>query len=217
MNSTANKSIHTLVAEAVRSGDVLQINALFQMRPDCVDDGLLGGWLNYAAHEGNCLVVKYLIDRGFDINEGDKYENVGPLTNACSGGHYEIVKYLLDHGAKIDVSASVRNPLFAIIIESVKQSMNRSWGPSTGEAPQIVRLLLERGLDSTVRYNSKTMKNMDAVAFATMMGAHDLAHIIALWNAGGDETKAEGALEEARQVSHANTKPVPPGEQVAPS
>ena len=86
-----------------------------------------------------------------------------------------------------------------------------------GEAAQIVRLLLERGIDSKVRYNTATMKNMDAVAFAMMMGARAMARIIALWNEGGDVTKAEAAMEEGWQIALANTKPVPAGEQVAPS
>jgi uncharacterized protein len=208
--------IHQQISATIRNHNFALFKTIIENNPEYLNFQGLGGWLNYASRDGVLDIIQYLLDQGLDINEGDS-EGVAPLCSAAFGGHYEIVKYLLDHGAKIDVSASVRNPLFAVITESVKQSMNRSWGPSTGEAPQIVRLLLERGIDSSVRYNSKTMKNMDAVAFATMMGAHDLAYIIALWNADGDETKVEAALEAARGISHSNTKPVPPGEQVAPS
>jgi uncharacterized protein len=216
MNRFSTKPVHQQISASIREQDFKLFCSLVETHPEFLEFDGLGGWLNYAADEGVLDIVKYLLSKGLDINKGD-FEGVAPLCSAASGGHYETVTYLLDHGAKIDVSASVRNPLFAVITESVKQSMNRTWGPSTGEAPQIVRLLLERGLDSTVRYNTKTMKDMDAVAFATMMGAHDLAYIIALWNAKGDETEAQAALEDGRQVSHANVTPVPPDEQVAPS
>jgi Ankyrin repeats (3 copies) len=175
------------------------------------------GVLQYASENSKIDVVKCLVDNGCDVNFPARWDGDNSLTGACNGGHYDIVEYLLDHGAAMDVSTSVRNPLFAAITESVKESMNKTWGPSTGEAPRIVRLLLERGIDSKVSYNTRTMKNMDAVAFSVMMGAHDLAHIIALWNAGGDKTAAQTVMAKGLHIAKLNTKPVPTGEHVAAS
>lgn len=206
------------MSAAIREHDLPRLREAFINFPDLVDIYTpfgAGTWLHFAAREGAFEIVKYLLDYGFDINEGDKDDDITPLCSACQGGHYEIVKYLLDHGAVMDTSASVRNPLFAAISGSIQ--VNALWGAPTGEAPQIVRLLLERGIDSKVRYNTKTMKDMDAVAFAMLMGAGGLARIVALWNEGGDEAKAQAAIEEGLHIARANTKPIPPGEQVAPS
>ena len=58
------------------------------------------------------------------------------------------------------------NPLFARIV---------------GRSPEVAYLLLERGIDTRVRYNTETMKNMDAVAFAMMWG-----RVAALLQSGAD-------------------------------
>lgn len=53
------------------------------------------------------------------------------------------------------------------------------------------------GIDASVRYNSETMQNMDATAFALMRREPEIARVIALHNAGGDPVKAEALLAEA--------------------
>ncbi len=137
------------------------------------------------------------------------------LSQAASKGRFNIAKYLLDKGALIDTSSSIRNPLFAAISGSMH--INAAFPPPTGEAPQITRLLLEHGIDSTVRYDSDTMKNMDAVAFAMMMGARELARMIALWNANGDEQAAQVAMDQGLFIAHQNTVPVNSDEDYAES
>lgn len=89
----------------------------------------------------------------------------------------------------MDTSASVRNPLFAAIV---------------GQSQEVVRLLLDRGIDASVRYNSNTMIDMDATAFALWRGETELARIIALHLAGGNEVKAQALLNEAREVVSRN-------------
>lgn len=216
MKNLLNKPIHQEISDLIREGNLIKLSQIIEENPQYLEFEALGGWLNYASKHGTLEMVKYLIDKGLDVNKGD-FEGVAPLCSAASGGHYDVVEYLLDHGAAIDISASVRNPLFAAITESIKDKMNKTWAPPTGEAPAIIRLLLERGIDAMHRYNTKTMKNMDAVAFAMMMGARECARIIALWNCNGDEAAAEAAMAEGWEISHRNTKPVPKGEQVKPS
>ena len=73
-----------------------------------------------------------------------------------------------------------------------------------GQSPEVVRLLLERGIDASVRYNSETMTDMDAAAFALWRGENDLTRIIALHLAGGNEVKAQALLKAAREVVSRN-------------
>lgn len=126
---------------------------------------------------------------GFDVNEGDDREGVKPLTAACSKGRTDIVQCLLDAGAVMDTATSVQNPLFAAIV---------------GRSPEAVRQLLEHGINARARYNSDTMKDMDAVAFALIQGDAEGARIIANWNAGGDEARAREALEEGLLIAKEN-------------
>lgn len=132
------------------------------------------------------------------IDEGDMRDGRAPLHSACLGGSYAVAKYLLDHGAAMDVSASVRNPMFGAII---------------GRSPEIGRLLIDRGIDTGVRYNSPTMKNMDAIAFAWMEGEREIARMIAEKHANGDTAKIEVLLAEADAIADANTVPIKPGEE----
>jgi ankyrin repeat protein len=46
-------------------------------------------------------VVEFLIEKGANINNIEKYENT-PLLHAVEGGCEKIVRILLKHGAKID-------------------------------------------------------------------------------------------------------------------
>lgn len=146
-------------------------------------------WLGYAAGHASLESVKKLLDLGFDVNEGDSREGIKPLCSACDEARLDVVRLLLDAGSTLDTATSVQNPLFAAVV---------------GRSPEIAQLLLERGMDATVRYNSKTMKNMDAVAFALMRGEAECARVIALWNAKGDELTAQKALHEADLIAEEN-------------
>jgi hypothetical protein len=108
------------------------------------------------------------------------------LVCAANLNRFANARFLLDAGSVMDTSASVRNALFAAIV---------------GKSPEIARLLLERGIDATVRYTSETMENMDATAFALMRGETEIARLVALHNAGGDETRAQSLLAEAKAIA----------------
>ncbi|MBB3142760.1 ankyrin repeat domain-containing protein [Halomonas organivorans] len=186
--------IFVSIAHAIKSQDLEKLASLFSEHPEQVNRIIPLGrqtWLGYAASREKPRVVKYLIDIGVDVNKGDERDGRKPICNAASKGNYDIVKCLLDAGTVLDVSASVRNPLFGAI---------------TSRSPAITQLLLEAGIDSTARYNSDTMKNMDAVAFALMWGDKESARLIALRNAKGDEKMAVKALEEADKIAEENAR-----------
>lgn len=188
------KSTPAQIVAAIKSEDVEVIEALFHEYPDQVlaFTPFAGEtWLGYAAGLGKLKSTTALVNLGLDVNAGDKRDNVRPISSAASGGHYDVAEYLLTNGAQLDESSSVCNPLFSAIV---------------GRSPEIVELLLQAGVNSKIVYNTETMKNMDAVAFALMRGEKECANIIALWNAGGDAEAAKIALNKAERIAEENAR-----------
>ena len=210
------------IADAIIERDFALARELFEQHPEQIEAYTpFGGgtWLHMAARDGAFGLVKYLLKVGLAVNESNRHNSkYTALWSACSGGHYDIAEYLLDHGATMDVSASVRNPLFACIPSYV---MDRHPVHGSDTPPEnylkIAKLLLDRGIDSHVSYNTETMDNMDAMAFAEMWGRKDIARLIAERHADGDQETVEKLLIEASKIADGNTAPVPEGEHVAPS
>jgi uncharacterized protein len=122
-----------------------------------------GTWLHVACIEGQIEIVKLLVQLGLDINIEAGTFNAGAINRAASEGHYDIVRYLLTCGAKMDISEPDRNPLFAAIY---------------GGHKDIVKLLLDSGIDASVRYTGDYMKNMDAYDFAIERGQKEIAEML---------------------------------------
>ena len=57
-----------------------------------------------AALNGQMEVIKYLVERGTDVNEKDKDGNT-LLGMACTGGHLDVVEYLIKMGANVNDKA----------------------------------------------------------------------------------------------------------------
>lgn len=180
------------ILDALKSDDLEALEALIRANPEQLHFKMPTGsqtWLGYAAGHTSLATVQKLLSLGFDVNEGSARDDIKPLSSACDKGRLDVARLLLDAGSVLDTATSVQNPLFAAIV---------------GRSPAVVKLLLERGIDATVRYNSKTMTDMDAIAFAWMQGERECARIIALWNAQGNEVAAQMALREAGRIAEDN-------------
>lgn len=184
-----------LISTAIRQGDILNLQLLFARYPDAIKMVIpvWSSWLHYAAGNGSLDVVKYLVGVGFDINEKDHRDGQMPISYAASNDRADVVKYLLDQGAELDTSASIRNPLFVGTLTEPRSL-------------EVVRLLLAAGIDSKVRYHTKSMDGYDAVAYALEAGHIECAQMIALWNAGGDIEEANAAMIEAQLIMRRNNK-----------
>jgi ankyrin repeat protein len=64
--------------------------------PVSIDESLLR-----ACSDGQDSLVRQLLERGVDVNHGDK-DRFTALHFACEGGHEGVAKVLLEHGAKVD-------------------------------------------------------------------------------------------------------------------
>jgi ankyrin repeat protein len=91
-----------------------------------------------------------------------------PVNLAAGYGQPHIVRALLAAGAELDVSEPERNPLFSAI---------------HGGHLEIVKFLIERGIDYRVRYTGESMKDMDALAFARERGQTEIADYLETLNA----------------------------------
>lgn len=82
---------------------------------------------------------------------------------AAAEGQYEIVKYMISSGVELDVSEITTNPLFGAI---------------NGGYINIVKLLIESKIDSSVKYNNEFFKDMDALAFARKKGKAEIVELL---------------------------------------
>ncbi|MBA4082775.1 MAG: hypothetical protein C0456_20135 [Hyphomonas sp.] len=192
------KNVHTeaqfnfAVADAIDSGDVEVVRQIIRKHPEQRDvfTPFAGGtWLHYAAGESEPEIVLELLDLGFPVNAKAKHDGEVALVRAASAGRPQNVKVLLSAGSEIDSSASVRNPLFAAIV---------------GRSADCVTLILGAGVDATIRYNTDTMKDMDALAFALMRGERECAEVIARWMVGDDDDAMTEVLAKADEIADRN-------------
>lgn len=181
------------IAMAIMSGEIERATELLgsNSQERIARSHIAGGTpLHVAAGKGNLELVQRMVELGMEVNAPSSLDGEFPITRACSSGHSRIVEFLLNNGAALDVSRSARNPLFAAI---------------SGRHVEIVQILLDAGVDSTVRYNSSTMKDMDAVAFSMMHGQLDSAKLIAFYELGGDEAAIEDRLNRGKRIAEVNS------------
>ncbi len=159
-----NKQLINEMLDAIEDGDVERVMVLLNSDVDKLNlITPFGTWLHIAASEGQLDIVKKLIDLGVDINKrGGTYDG-GAINSAASEGYIEIVKYLLSNGAEFDVSEPTRNPLFGAIMSG---NIN------------IVKVLIDNGINTKIKYTGENMTNMDAYAFAIERGQKDIAELI---------------------------------------
>jgi hypothetical protein len=159
-----DKQIHKEIRSAIKEGDVEKLTALLGSDKDRLNMMTpFGTWLHVAASCGKLDVVKRLLERGADVNAYGGTAGGGPLNVAASEGHLDVVRHLLSHGAHLDISEPERNPLFSAIY---------------GGHPEIAKVLIDAGIDTTVRYTGESMKGMDALAFAHERGQSDIEKLL---------------------------------------
>lgn len=185
---------YPLMTDAIRRGKADELESLFQRFPNFV--GLevpgFGDWLIYACHHGNVSILEFLVDAGFDVNKLNRDGDQAPLESAASAGKVDNVDFLLRHGAMVRTDSARLNPLFGAIL-----------GKSLEAAARVV----DAGIDTSKRYilGAKTNPPLDAVAFAMLHGQREIAHLIALKNASGNEAIAQAAMAEGLQTAEQAT------------
>ena len=122
--------------------------------PDIELDG--GYPINHAMNYNRNEIVRYLVERGADVN-AKQDGHYTPLMSAAEGGNADMVALLLQHGADINATDKHGNTAF--------------WKAVHGTHLEVVKLLVEAGADPFVLYRDvETM--YDA---AKGMGLDDIA------------------------------------------
>ena len=83
-----------IVTKAIEEGELNLFKFVLENSKEKYDDDLL---LGYASKLGQLDIVKYLVQRGANINFLDGFV----LFNASKYGHLEVVKFLVEHGANV--------------------------------------------------------------------------------------------------------------------
>ena len=152
------------IRAAIKQEDMSKIHIVLEANPGAVNMITpFGTWLHVASSHGKLSIVKLLINMGADINKrGGMFEGTA-INEAANEGSYDIVKYLLSYNAVLDTSEPERNPLFSAIMSGHKD---------------IAQLLIDSGIDASVKYTGDNMKNMDAYDFAIERGQKEIAAML---------------------------------------
>jgi len=149
------------VYELVSENKLEEFKKLYESNKKVVELKTPFGYpLHIAASNGYLKFVKFLVKSGADINKRGGTFDAAPIKYASSGNFEDIVEYFLSLDCNLDVSEPEKNPLF---------------GAAHFGHLAIVKLLINAGIDYKVKYTGKSMKNMDAIAFATEMGQTKVA------------------------------------------
>ncbi|MFS0881818.1 ankyrin repeat domain-containing protein [Metabacillus niabensis] len=158
------KSLIKSIRNAIKQDDLNQVKQLLDKNDEILNTMTpFGTWLHMAAKKGHLEIVKFLIEKGIDIDARGGTFDASALNQAAGAGHLEIVEYLINAGAELDVSLAKRNPLFRAIY---------------GGHLEVVKCLIEKGIDVSMRYTGENIKNIDAYEYARQFGRTEIAEYI---------------------------------------
>lgn len=158
------KGLMRKMYSAISKGDSTIVLRLVEDNPDLLQvENPFGSWLHVAAEAGKIKIVELLISLGVDINYSGGISGGNSLNIASIEGNLDIVKYLISKGAEFDIREPERNPLFGAI----------QYGHI-----DVVRVLINAGINTTVTYTGQYMKDMDALAFAREWGKEDIVNVL---------------------------------------
>jgi uncharacterized protein len=158
--------LYIAIRKAIKADNISEVVRLIGDDPKILGlDTPFGTWIHMAAAHDKLEITRWLLSKGLDVNARGKTIEGRPLDEAAANGHFQVAKCLVDAGASLDVSESVRNPLFSAIVG----------GLSKGHT-EIAKLLIERGIDTTIRYPN--LKNMNALEYADEWGREDVVKLL---------------------------------------
>lgn len=159
-----NKEMYREMKKAIKQGDLLAVKKIVSDTPQILGANTpFGTWLQIAASYGQTEMVNYFIECDIDVNKSSDVIDGGPLGEACAKGYIDIVKILLEKGAVLDVSSAAKNPMFAAIY---------------GDNIEVVKYLVDKGIDTKVTYAIGDIEECDAYEYARQYGRTEIAEYL---------------------------------------
>lgn len=159
-----DKEILKEMRRAIINNDIKIVKDLIDKYQGLLDEVTpCGTFLQDAVNYGQKRVAEYLIECGIDINKHAGAGNVTAITDAAFEGNLDIVELLYNHGAILDVSTFARNPLFAAIYNNHFD---------------VVKFLVEKGIDIKASYPIGDIDNCDAYEYARQYGRTEIANYL---------------------------------------
>jgi len=190
--SEAEKAILISFRDAIEADALDDVCRILEHNPEVLTINTpLGPWLLMAVRDCGADVVNALLQHDLDPNIQHQESRGNALHAAAAVGKLDNVKLLHKAGAILDTTETSANPLFAAV---------------HGRNVEVAQYLLDAGIDSTIKYETRRTLKISALDFAWEMGARDIARAIALHQTGGDEAAAQVLLDEAHRIALENTE-----------
>ncbi len=146
---------------AIKEGNLETVKQLLDEEKGLLQvETTFGSWLHVAADQGKLDIVKYLIDCGMDVNKNGGISGGSPMHSAARKGRLDIVELLYENGAIFDVTEAAKNPLFGAICNGHYD---------------VVKFLVEKGIDIKVCYSIGQIEAVDAYEYARQFGQTQIA------------------------------------------
>ena len=159
-----DKSIIIDMRKAIKNNELEKVKFLTENNKGILEEETpFGTFLHDAASYGKNEILKYFIECGIDVNKNSGDRNGSAITEAAFEGNLEAVKILFSNGALLDVSTFPRNPLFAAIADNHFD---------------IVKFLVENGIDLNASYSIGDLENVDAYEYARQYGRTEIAEYL---------------------------------------
>lgn len=152
------------VRQIIKQGDIESLKIMISNNKELLyAETAFGTWLEVASAQGQTEIVKFFIGAGIDVNKSAGVTNGSPIESASFRGYLNIVKILYESGARLDVSDFDRNPLFAAIYNNHFD---------------VVRFLVEKGIDLSASYAIGDLDVCDAYEYARQYGRTEIAEYL---------------------------------------
>ena len=150
--------------KALKDNQIDTVKTYLAERPELVNAELiLGPTLHIAVKYGYRDMVEMLLAHGANPNQRGGILGGNALNMAASRGQAEMMTLLLSHGANMETDEPQFNPLFSAIIEG-----------ATGAA----KVVIDAGIDTSVRYTGEIMNQTDALSFAREWGRSEIVDLL---------------------------------------
>lgn len=164
ISGTMDKELIKEMRKAIKSNDIEKVKELLGNNSNLLEtETPFGTFLHDAATYGMYDMAKLLVESGIDVNKKGGVRDSSALTAAAFRGYIRIVELLYENGAALDTSTFSRNPLFATISEG---------------HIDVVRFLVEKGIDLKADYAIGDLEHVDAYEYARQYGQTEIANYL---------------------------------------